>query len=307
MIIINMSYLGDKLSDTIEIFKRTFGLIRQHPKLALPFVFMVLLSIVPIVLIGLLLLFGSATLTLQIAIIFLALLAISLYFINTFFGAVNCWMVSRALKGEEPSFGGGLKRAFSNFFDILTFAVVSFSINVIASRLRAGGGKGIIGMILSVLMRSVAFIIEQGWKYSTYIVLPDMIISERNFVDSLKTVPNIIKKIPEYLAGGFAFDIIMWVVNAFIFMICLVFFGIFWMLTDFMTALIPTIVLFVLLIVIKQVLYFTMKSTYFTVLYVEIYEKGNLTTDFFKGLKVAVKEVSAGVKETQEDAKKFFK
>lgn len=301
-----MGYFGDRLHDTIEIFKRTFGLIRQYPSLALPFVFMLLVSLVPIALIAIVFILGGFLFSAKMAILVIALFGISIYFINTFFSATNCWMVAQALRGQKPTFGDGLRRAASNFVDILAFAIVSFAIKSIAARLRAGGGRGILGAILSVLMRSVAFIIEQGWQYSTYIVLPDMIISERGFLDSLKTVPNILRRIPEYLAGGFAFDVIMWVVNALIAIVCLAVFAVFWMLTSFVTALIAAIILLVLLIFIKQVLYLTMKSTYFTVLYIELYEKGQLTTDFFKGLRVATKEVAGGVKEVTSGAKRIF-
>ena len=302
-----MGYLGDRFSDSTEIFKRTFGLIKDHPKLALPFALMLIVSLVPILLIGVTYFFGRLFMTAQLMMIVFASLAVLTYFINTFFGAINCWMVSQALKGKDPTFGDGFGRAMSNFFDIMAFAIASFSVNIIASRLRSGAGKGIIGAILSALMKSVAFIIEQGWTYSTYIVLPDMIISERNFFDSLKTAPNILKRIPEYLVGGFAFDAIMWVVNAFIVIICVIFFAIVWGLAGLLAALISAVILLLFMLFTKQVLYLTMKSTYFTILYVELYEKGKLTTDFFKGLRISAKEVAGGVSEAKSGAKKFFK
>jgi len=302
-----MGYIRDRLSDSAEIFKRTFGMVREHPKLVLPFIIMLIASLVPILLIGMTLLLGKLFLTAQVILICLATLSVLTYFINTFCGAINCWMVSQALKGKEPTFWDGFRRAMSNFFDILAFAIASFSIGIIASKLRSGGGKGIVGAIFSILMRSVSFIIEQGWTYAVYIVLPDMIISKRNFFESLKIMPNILRHIPEYLVGGFAFDMIMWVVNAVILLVCIIFFAVLWSFTSLLTALLAAVVLFLSLFFIKQVLYLTLKSTYFTVLYVELYEKGKLTTSFFKGLKLATKEVSTEVKQVRKGAKKFFK
>lgn len=106
---------------------------------------------------------------------------------TTFLGAAQAWMVHEVAQGKDATVLSGFGRAVRNIGDILIFAAVMLVIGAIAGRLRQKGG---LGHWAGGLLETVAGIAGK-------LVLPAMIVTERNFIEAVRQLRHALKVIPE--------------------------------------------------------------------------------------------------------------
>lgn len=177
----------DKLKNAWKIFKTSFSFIgKDKSLLIIPFI-MLFSGILFCV--GLFLIFfgGGGRAGLYLSYILLMFFS---YLWFTFLGAAQAWMVYEVAKGKDATLASGLKRAFHNFFDIVAFAFTSLAIAIISGYLR---GKGRMGEVAGGFINKLAGIAGK-------LVLPAMIITERNFGDAVKQLSKSLQALPEIAA-----------------------------------------------------------------------------------------------------------
>ena len=110
-----------------------------------------------------------------------------IYIWTTFLGSAQSWMVHEVAQGKDTTFASGIKRALKEIPDILLFALATLIISIIVGSLRKRGTLGNLAGNFISLVTGIA----------GKLVLPAMIITERNFIDSIKQLGQAIKAIPE--------------------------------------------------------------------------------------------------------------
>jgi hypothetical protein len=107
---------------------------------------------------------------------------------STFLAAIQSWMVHEVAQGKDTTIASGFKRALHNFKDIIAFAVVFVIISILISILRKRGGR--MGRFAAGWLDMLAGIVGK-------LVLPAMIITERNFGQAVGQLKHSVKAIPE--------------------------------------------------------------------------------------------------------------
>jgi len=174
----------DKLSNAWYIFKTSLSFIKKDKSLlSIPII--LILSSIFFFILFILILFKPIISTIFIFnfIIFLFLM----YIWTTFLGSAQAWMVHEVALGKDTTLASGIKRAFKNIPDILLFALATLIISIIVGSLRKRGTLGNLAGDFISLVTGIA----------GKLVLPAMIITERNFIESIKQLGQAIKAIPE--------------------------------------------------------------------------------------------------------------
>ena len=176
-----MGFIG-RLKNAWNIFKLSLGLIKKDKSLvAIPII--LILSSIFFFVSFLLIFFISKGIVLFYWIVFLFFM----YFWSTFLSSAQSWMIYEVVHGKDTTVLSGIKRALKNLKDILIFAVVMLLIKILISSIRS---KGRLGEILgSVLDRFTGI--------AGRLVLPAMIVTERNFTDAVKQLKDSLHAIPE--------------------------------------------------------------------------------------------------------------
>ncbi len=256
----------DRLKNSWDIFKFSFGLIKKDKSLAaIPILMFV--SVIVLVIIFILAFFaGSAGESISNAGIYfwMILFLFFNYFLTTFYASAQSWMVHEVVQGKDTTVGSGFKRAFNNFFDILAFVIVSIIIKILASGLKK---KGIAGKLAGGFIETISGIVGK-------LVIPSMIITERHFGQAVMQLKDSYKAIPEiatFEIGIRPLKSLVTIVGLFLAFIMLFFFGIF-----------VGIIFFVLWIIIVMLLSVYINTTYYTLVYLTLIEKKKI-----KGLKLS--------------------
>src|SRR3989344_5456079 len=254
-----MSFV-DRLSNSWNIFKTSVDFLKRDKSLML----------VPVVGAGFILAFLA--LFFFFALPFMQyggwwLMILFLFIINiiaVFFASVQVWMVYEVALGKDATLSSGFKRAFGDLWDIFFFVVASLIIGSVLRAIRQRGGiageitSGVVGVFVGIAQK---------------LVIPAMIISERNFWDSVKGLGKALKAAPEiavYEIGVGPLLIIaalLWAGFSFLVMLVL--------------GLIPAVVVFFIGIVLLIYVYDLIDKIYYTLLYLTLIEKKKV-----KGLKL---------------------
>lgn len=250
----------ERLTNAWKIFKLTFALMGKDKSLVIAPVIMVLGLFVVILLI--LPLFGISLLAVSVLemksyypYLFLLLFAFIFYFWTTFWAAVQSWMVHEVLQGKDTTLASGFARALRNFFDILAFCIVMAIANLLLSKLK---GKGRAGAITGGFLETLVGIAGQ-------LVIPAMIVTKRNFKDSVKQLKESVRALPEiatYEIG--TVPIVM------LFMLLIVASG---LLTFFLYGVNAALFVGVLLLCTAMVILSYVNITYYTIVYLSLIEK----------------------------------
>lgn len=176
-------------SNSLQIVKESFGVLRMHKKLV---IFPVISGIMSLLLIGAIIVPGfllgggpdrsspSAVFYVFLAIFYL-LASFVVIFFNT--GLIYCSRV--ALQGGEPSVGDGFATAARHLPRIFVWAIISATVGLVLRTIRDRGG--IVGTILAGLM-------SFAWNIITFFVIPVMIFEEKGVIDSFKESAGIFKR-----------------------------------------------------------------------------------------------------------------
>ncbi len=256
----------DRLKDSWDIFKFSFGLIKKDKSLiAIPI--LMFASVIALIIIFILAFFaGSAEGAVSNAGIYfwMILFLFFNYFINTFYASAQSWMVHEVVQGKNTTIGSGFKRAFRNFFDILAFAIVSIIIKILASGLKK---KGIAGKLAGGFIETIAGIVGK-------LVIPSMIITERHFGQAVVQLKDSYKAIPEiatFEIGIKPLKSLAAIIGLFLAFVVFLSFGVF-----------IGIIFFVFWIIAIMLLSAYINTTYYTLVYLTLIEKKKI-----KGLKLS--------------------
>jgi len=258
----NIMTFIDRLKNSWELFKMSLTFIQKDKSLyAIPF-----LSFGSAILIFLIFFLGALTINGNVALyVGIVLFFMALYASSTFFSAALVWMIYEVAKGKDATIKSGVKRALENMSDIIAYAVVSLLIAGFASKLREKGG--IVGNMAAGFVEMVSGIAGK-------LVLPAMIITERNFTDSVKQLYHSVKAIPEiatYEIGVRPILTLTWFAAIFIAII----FG-------FTFGFPVGIILLIIMIMFISVTFSIVDRVYYTLLYLTLIEKQKI-----KGIKLA--------------------
>ena len=186
----------------------------------------------------------------------LFLLVIALQFWLTFLGAVQSWMVHEVAQNKDTTFMSGVKRAFSNLGDIFLFVLVKMLVAAIASKLRKRGGTA--GHVAGGFLSTVAGIAGK-------LVLPAMIVTERNFTQSVKQLRDAIPAIPEIATFEIGLTPLRMLVGVIYTIFCIAIGLIFGLMTG--------LILFALFVALDSTFAILINQIYYTLLYLTLIEK----------------------------------
>lgn len=256
----------DRLKNSWDIFKFSFGLIKKDKSLVVVPVLM-FVSVIALITLFIFAFFagqiGEPIDNLKIYFWMILFLFFN-YFINTFYASAQSWMVHEVVQEKDTTVGSGFKRAFRNFFDILAFVFVSIIIKILASGLKK---RGIAGKLAGGFIETLAGIVGK-------LVIPSMIITERHFGQAVMQLKNSYKAIPEiatFEIGIRPLKSLVTIVGLFLAFIMIFSFGIF-----------IGITFFVLWIIVVMLISSYINITYYTVVYLTLIEKKKI-----KGLKLS--------------------
>ena len=252
----------DRLKNAWKIFKLSFSLLKKDKSLIAIPIFMLLSFFVLFGIFGYLFFIYKLESNYVVLILFLFIM----YFVMVFLAAAQSWMVYEVFKGKNTTVGSGFKRAIQNFGDILAFVVTIVLIRIFSSWLH---GKGKVGEMAGGFINYLAGLAGK-------LVLPAMIITERNFKESIMQLKDSIKAIPEIATYEIGIRPLT-TLAFFIVILTSILFG-------FTFGFIVGLILFVIFIGLMILLSVYVNETYYTLLYLTLIEKKKI-----KGLNLYIK------------------
>ncbi len=178
-----------------------------------------------------------------------------MYFWSTFLGAAQSWMVHEVAQGKDTTLASGLKRALKNILDVLAFTTVLLLIKILLGALRR---KGRLGQYAASFLDLIVGIAGK-------LVLPAMIITERNFIQAMGQLKDSIKAIPEIAT----FEVGIRPLTSLVFFISIGISVLFGLAFGITTGIIIFSLLFLAIIVLSTLI----NQIYYTLLYLTLIEK----------------------------------
>jgi hypothetical protein len=170
-------------------------------------------------------------------------------------------MVYEVAKGKNTTLYSGLVRALKNTKDIVFFSIASFVVSIIIGIIRGKKDKG----ITSAVRGAAADIVSFATGIAKKLVLPAMIVTDKNFWESVKNLKTSIKATPEILIYEIGIKPIITTITFIFFILCgiLVWVGFLW----------TGITVFVIAIVFIGLLSSLINQIYYTLIYLVLIEK----------------------------------
>ncbi|HLC62859.1 MAG TPA: hypothetical protein VJJ21_00920 [Candidatus Nanoarchaeia archaeon] len=250
----------DRISNSWNIFKISFDFLRRDKSLMLVPVIGVLTIAAALILFF----FLAAPLLQSGGWLLMILFLLIINIIAVFFAAIQSWMVYEVAVGKDATLSSGAKRAFNNLFDIILFVIASL---VVGSVLRAVREKG--GVFGEIASGAAGVFVGIAQK----LIIPAMIIGERNFWDSVKYLGKATKVLPEIAVYEIGMGPLFFA--AFLIDIAIAF------IASLIFGFVPAVILFVVILVLMIYLYNLIDQIYYTLLYLTVLEKKKV-----KGLKL---------------------
>lgn len=202
--------MGGTWSNSIQLIKESFRVLREHGELI---VFPVISGILSILMMAVIFvpayfLVGSDLAQSEnnwVLYVFVFVFYLISSFIVIFFntGLISC--AQTALQGGDPDFRDGLRVAAQNTGKIFFWALISATVGMLLRMIRERGG--IIGSI-------IAGIIDVAWNLITFFVIPVMIFQGQSVIDSIKQSAGIFKRTwGENVAARFSMGLIFFVLG----------------------------------------------------------------------------------------------
>lgn len=178
-------------------------------------------------------------------------------FFSVFLASMQSWMVYEVALGKDATLASGFRRAWKNFWDILLYALVFFVVNIILHTFKeqTKSRLGQIGIGFLEVMVSIA----------GKLILPAMIVSERNFGQAVKQLRDALKALPEigiYEVGSGPLFFVLFLIGVFVSYLVMIALG-FWI----------GLLLLVSLIVVLSMMAILIDQIYYTLLYLTLIEK----------------------------------
>jgi len=266
----------DRLANAWKIFKLSFSLLKRDKSLIIiPILtgLSLILIMYPFIISLLLHLKGIETdiyfqnQSLKLLLFIFIFLSLFIFYLwNIFLASAQSWMIYEVLQGKNTTLISGFSRAFKNIFDILYFGINILVLSALTSLIK---GKGKVGDAVGGTINYLAGIAGR-------LVIPAMIITERNFRESVIQLKESIKTIPEIATYEIGIrpliNLIFWVGI----IICFVF--------GFILGFYIGVILFALLILLITAISNYINHTYYTLVYLTLIEKKKI-----KGLDLYIK------------------
>ncbi len=245
----------DRLKNSWNIFKLSFSLLSKDKSLIAIPVLMLLSFFIFILLFIPLSIISGDLINSNYFYIIVIITMILFYLWTTFLAAAQSWMVYEVLQGKDTTVKSGLKRAINNLLDIIAFVSVMIVIRIFSSWLR---NKGRIGGYAGGFIDYISGIAGK-------LVLPAMIVTERNFKEAVEQLKHSIKVIPEiatYEIGIRPLTTLTIFIGLFLSFLFGISFGLF-----------IGIIFFFIIILFITLLSVYINNTYYTILYLTLIEK----------------------------------
>lgn len=176
----------ESVSQSWNLAKESWGVLKQDKELLLFPVLSGLFSIIAIVLLFVpALLFGIEDGSIG-SMVWVAILYFVIYFIIIFFNTALVGAALMRLQGQDPTIGDGFRIAFSKISSIFFWSLISATVGVLLRSLQRRAKNNLLGGLLVGLLGAT-------WTIATFFVVPVFIVENKGVLDSLKRSIEIAK------------------------------------------------------------------------------------------------------------------
>lgn len=182
------------------ITSKSWALLRENPYLfAFPLIGVVL-SIIPLAILGIPALYFLNEDNNWLALVLGIAMAFGVQAVVTFPAAGLVSAVDEEMHGRDASVGRGMLAAFGRFGPLLAWSAILTVVSVLIGLIRGNGQGNIIGVLLRNVIAAAADVM---WQLITFFVLPVMMIERASPIEAIKTSSSMFKKQwGTQLAGG---------------------------------------------------------------------------------------------------------
>jgi len=182
------------------VTRKSWDLLKANPYLfAFPVIGMVL-SIIPLAVLGIPALYFLDADNNWIALIFGIALVFGMQAVVTFPAAGLVASVDEEMHGRDASVGAGMGAAFGRFGPLIAWSAIQTVVSVLIGLVRGNGQGNVIGVLLRNVIAAAADVM---WQLITFFVLPVMMIEKASPIQAIKTSSSLFKKQwGTQLAGG---------------------------------------------------------------------------------------------------------
>jgi len=175
-------------------------LLKENPYLfAFPVIGMVL-SIIPLAVLGIPALYFLDADNNWIALIFGVALVFGVQAVVTFPAAGLVASVDEEMHGRDASVGSGMSAAFARFGPLVAWSAIQTVVSVLIGLVRGNGQGNVVGVVLRNVIAAAADVM---WQLITFFVLPVMMIEKASPIQAIKVSSGLFKKQwGTQLAGG---------------------------------------------------------------------------------------------------------
>lgn len=284
----------NSLSQTKNLFESTIKLISKNPAIWQVSVQSFVISLVATLLfiIGLWWTFFPPLAGLNVIGVILLIIGavvsfIVLPFLRFYFMSAQSWIVYQTFTGKNVPAGEGFRRANENMGDIALLTLIDFFVGALVGQMKQAQSqqKGLLGIIIGFIIGILIAGIKEGWDLISHFLVPASIIPEASAIQAIKEIPKLRENIPASLVGvlgiDFVGDVLIGAVNA-AFMLLIVLGIIIGIVTGFWIALILFFILMIMANIIMGAGVQLVKTVYFTVFYVLLTRKKEISKDYAK-------------------------
>jgi len=182
------------------ITRKCWELLKDNPYLfAFPVIGMVL-SIIPLAVLGIPALYFLDADNNWIALIFGVALVFGVQAVVTFPAAGLVASVDEEMHGRDASVGSGMGAAFARFGPLVAWSAIQTVVSVLIGLVRGNGQGNVVGVVLRNVIAAAADVM---WQLITFFVLPVMMIEKASPIQAIKVSSGLFKKQwGTQLAGG---------------------------------------------------------------------------------------------------------
>lgn len=271
--------LLDGFDNSLQIIRATISLERKHPVLleSLKWGLALWGLMVVLLLAGVASIFvlHSVILTLLAFLLFVILVLMYAFSFN-FLMAAQSYVVYGVVKDGDAKFSDGVTAAKRHLGGLVVLAAVQLLIQGAANSARRR--SNVMSLIFSILFSSLAWLLESGFDLFRDFVIPAMVIPDKSLWDAFSDVKELASRISESLVGILGFNFVSRVLHLALLIVCVIP-GAIGIWTLFQGAAFRAIgiavfavavILFIIGSIVISLLFSFAKSTYFTLLWLEV-------------------------------------
>ncbi len=203
--------IGDKLKDTAYLLKNSFTIVGKDEDIKTPAIKMAILSFICKTIFFLsLFFFFFGIYASNPTLIWIGvggfILDFFLGFYKVFYNmrqkANLSWIVYNTLKGEDVNYQQAHAHTKQNKGFFRKLALIQILVDFATSNNKKNKKKGILGGILSLVLRAI----EEIWDLLKHFMLPSVVIENKHFKESMEDIKCLKKNVPATFAGVLGID-----------------------------------------------------------------------------------------------------